>query len=58
MSDDELYKLYRWLVDKQGINPELKEMRDFRHAIDHSSNEILERVRNMQNIKALRGVYG
>lgn len=58
MSDDELYKLYRWLVDKQGIDPELKEMRDFRHAIDHSSNEILERVRNIGNVRSLGKLYG
>jgi hypothetical protein len=58
MSDDELYRFYRWLVDTQGVNPESKEMRYFRHKVDHSSSEILERVRNIGNVKNLNKLYG
>jgi hypothetical protein len=58
MSDDELYRFYRWLVDTQGVNPESKEMRYFRHKVDHSSSEILERVKRIKSVKALNGIYG
>lgn len=58
MSDDELGKLYRWLIDNQGVDAGNPRMQAFKRSIDTGSEEIVERVKRIPQVKSLSGLYG